>query len=314
MPLQILSQQIALNQTGLFRFSGPVAPGNYVVGSGGISLSYPNYESYQVQNIGSSLAHGMQSADTVFVTVTGDISDGQGHGIDGGNSGCTVNVVAWVGTTDSPTLAMANFPGISAGAPRTFTAPPNTRQIFTFLSGLNIQLADSEDVTSYSASTSSDFNSIDGTITISGDSQLNGVHGTVDVGVLVLTARDDGYQVFTTSCPINPPWPCSIWFSPAIDAACASLTSFGGEFTDKKVLVMAAGVHPRISPPLPVNVVEAYFAMDIIGKAGSGTSHPNVNACFIGINGPAGIEDAFVPTDHARWLRGLKRDERFPTP
>jgi hypothetical protein len=143
-----------------------------------------------------SLTHGTQDSQTIYVTVNGNMQDDNQHTADPG-SGCEVTVVAWVGTSDTPTVVMENVTGVSQSSPFNFDIPPNALQVYTFLSDFNLELSQEQGVSSWGANCAANVDPINKRITISGDAVLNGNHGTVDAGFLVLT---------DTSSPLSDPY------------------------------------------------------------------------------------------------------------
>jgi hypothetical protein len=279
MPFAFLSQRVNLNSTAYFKFDGPVGLGNYVVGSGMFSLYYPSQNTYNVRSLDMSLSHGQHDQETIYVTVTGNMQDDNHHNADP-KSGCEVWVLAWVGSSDTPTVLLENITGITAGAPYSFDIPPNATQVFTFLSGIHLSLSQEAGVTSYAAHCGANVDSINKRVTIDADATLNGVHGSVDVGLLVLTTTDPPFQVFTASEPTTGDF-VSIPFPKPIDAACSLLTSFSGNFAGQGVVLMAANASIFIDDPTPVSAVDSLFIVNIVNH-GNGTQNGQINACLVG--------------------------------
>src|SRR5215471_3125229 len=106
MPLIVQSAYVYLGQTNDFYFQGNILPGNYAVGASSCDLLYPADERYNVRRANMSLAHGQKDETSIWVTVSGAMNDDNGHACDPTLSGCEVVVMAWVGSSDTPTVMM----------------------------------------------------------------------------------------------------------------------------------------------------------------------------------------------------------------
>jgi hypothetical protein len=128
-PLAFQTQRVNLGATAYFHFSDTIGLGNYVVGSGMFSLYYPNLSAHNVRSLDLSLSHGYHDEQTIYVTVNGNMLDDSNNEADPG-SGCEVVVIAWVGSTDTPTVVMENVTGVSQASPYIFDIPPNALQVY----------------------------------------------------------------------------------------------------------------------------------------------------------------------------------------
>lgn len=280
MPLFVQSQRVSLNQTQSFSFPGAIRPGYYAVGGSMFGLYYPNLEAHNVRSLSMSLTHGQQDERTIFVTVNGSLQDDNGHSADP-RSGCYVVVMAWVGTSDTPTLNMQNLTGVSSSYSPKLQMPPNATLVATFLSGLRVELQAEQGVTSFSASSGANVDTIDGTVTITGGSMLNGTEGTVDVGLLMVTDSKAPFQVFTKSLPSDGNF-YPLDFNPAVAAAVTPLVSFGGQFCGEPVVLMCAD-SSFLDPTFPSSSIQVMWSVNIVNHD-SGTQAGSINALAVGLD------------------------------
>ena len=296
MPLAFQTQRVNLNSTAYFHFNGDICLGNYVVGGTLFSLYYPDFNAYTVRELDMSLTHGMQDAQTVYVTVTGNLEDDNHHVADP-KSGALVTVIAWVGTSDQPTLVMENVTGVAQSSPYAFDIPPNALEVYTFLAGIHLTLPEQQEISEWSASCVANVDPINKRVTISGDSLLNGVHGTVDVGFVVTTSASAPFQIITASESES-----TIPFPHPIDGVCSLLTSFGGDFSGGDVILMAADGEVFVDDPYPTSSVTAGFGVNIVNHS-HGTENGNVNATLIGLSSASRATPVALPTIRARLFR-----------
>jgi hypothetical protein len=240
MPLVVQRQQLNLGQTTTFSFPDPIPPGYYAVGLSYFGLSYTWPPSY-VRRLSVSLSHGQQDQKTVYVTFNADMVDDSGHSVDPKsiNTTCVAAVIAWTGSSDSPTLHMQNMTGVSSSNPKTVSLPTNALVAYTFLSGLDLELPQAQGVTSLSASSSANIDAVDSTISITGGSVLNGVQGTADVGLLVTTAAQVPYQL-STMASVNQQ-PGNVQFNPSVSAVVLPMISFDATGSGEGLVNVAIG-------------------------------------------------------------------------
>jgi hypothetical protein len=296
MPLAFQTQRVNLNNTALFQFSDAIGL-NYVVGATMFSLYYPNLSSHWVRSLDMSLTHGYHDAQTIYVSVNGNMQDNSNNTADPG-SGCMVTVIAWVGSTDTPTVVMENVTGVAQGSLLTMSLPSNALQVYTFLSGIHLELPTDAVVSSWAANCAANVDPINLRATISGDAQLNGTHGSIDAGVLVLTDASSPFQIITASEPTDGNF-YDIPFKHSIVSACSLLTSFSGDFYGEPVILMSADASIDIDDPPPVNSVSAGFTVDIVNHDHH-TQNGNVNACLIGLNSASSIQRPPLPSYRSR--------------
>jgi hypothetical protein len=282
MPLYVQSAIVELNQTTNFTFPGPIRPGYYAVGGSLFSLFYPKLEAYNVRRANMTLDHGQQDENSIFVTVRGAMNDDNGHAADP-RARCGVVAMAWVGSSDTPTVLMQNLTGVSSSNPHTVPMPPNAVLVFTFLAGLSVELPAEQGVSSYSAACSANVNTIDSTISITGGSMLNGVEGTVDVGLLVLTDAKAPYQMFTKTLPTDGQAQ-QLDFKEPVAAAVSPMVSFGGQFAGEPVVLMSANAFTDFYyAPFPTSSISVRWIVDIVNHD-AGTQHGSINALVVGVN------------------------------
>jgi hypothetical protein len=267
MPLYVQRAFVELNETKNFTFPGLIRPGHYAVGSSHFTFNYPD-EGY-VRSVNMSLDHGQQDENTIFVTCTGGMSDDHGLAVRGVAG---VVVMAWVGSSDTATVVMQNLTGVSSINPHIVQMPASAVLVFTFLAGLSVELPAEQGVSSYSAACSANVNTIDGTISITGGSMLNGVEGTVDAGLLVLTDAKAPYQIFTTAIPTDGQLH-QIDFKEPVAASVLPMVSFGGQFAGEPVVILSA--YTQDNQTVPASSIQAYSVVDIINRSKHGTGNVN---------------------------------------
>jgi hypothetical protein len=282
MPLIVQNKHLFLNQTATCTFPDTVLPGYYVVGISSFSLNYTYPSYYNVRRLGMSLAHGQKDQHTIFVTLSGYLQDDNGHSADI-KSQCSAVVMAWVGSAGSPTLLMQNVTGVSSSNPKTVSLPQNAVEVYAFLSGLQVELPAEQGVTSFAASTSANSNPIESTISITGGSVLNGVNGTVDVGLLVNTSATAPYQLFTQAASTGED-DLTLNFNPAIGAVATPIMSFGAKANGLPVILMNAGSTTDQSQSFPTSSIPAPYWGPTVLVSDHSTPSGNINALVVGVN------------------------------
>jgi hypothetical protein len=282
MPLFVQSAFVELNQTKIFTFPGPIRPGYYAVGGSEFNLGYPEFQAHNVRRINMSMTHGQQDQNSIYVTVRGALNDDNGHAANP-KSFCGVVAMAWVGSSDTPTVQMQNLTGVSSSYPHTVPMPANAVLVFTFLAGLSVELQAEQKVSSYSAACSANVNTVDSTISITGGSMLNGVEGTVDVGLLVLTDAKAPYQMFTKTFPSDGDWH-QIDFKEPVAAVVSPTVSFGGQLAGGPGPVLTMGVETdHQDATFPTSSIQVNWEVRIWDNSGAGTENGNTNALVIGV-------------------------------
>ena len=260
-------------------------PNHYVVGLRGVGWSYDpnsNGTAGNVRSLRMSLEHGQRDQNSIYVTVRGRMEDDHGLTSDGLTSGDVV-VIAWVGSADTPTVAMQNLTGVSSANPQNIVAPSGVVRVCTFLAGLRLELPSTQPVTSWSASCEANASMLgDGSYNITGGSRLNGVEGTVDVGVLVLTDPNAPFQILTGSS--NDDHPIQANFQPAVDQAHAVMISFSRIADGSPLRWMQIYNDTDSQTTFPANSVTMNCAVDITTKGGGFYHNGNLNALLIGLN------------------------------
>jgi hypothetical protein len=148
-------------------------------------------------------------------------------------------------------------------------------------------------VTSWAGNCAANIDPINKRVNITGDAALNGNHGSVDVGFLVLTATTAPFQIITANEPTDGNF-YNVPFQQSIMDACSLLTSFSGDFYGGPVVLMSAQAAIYINDPPPVNEVSAGFTVDIVNKD-HGTQDGNINATLIGLNSTTSVSSAALP-------------------
>jgi hypothetical protein len=187
-----------------------------------------------------------------------------------------------------------------------FDIPPNALQIYTFLSGVHTDLPQEQAISSWSANCAANVDPINKRVTITGDALLNGVHGSVDVGFLVLTATSSPFQIVTTS---GPPGDVSVPFQPSISSACSLITSFGGEFYGGPVVLMCAQAQVNIDSPPPINEVDIFLDVELLNHD-HGTQNGNMNICVLAQNSTTSITRPEFPSALTKRIRQLTQSNR----
>jgi hypothetical protein len=205
MPLYIAQVYPDLNNpTSSCSFPDVVLPGRYAVG---LCYANPCYSdvpnNHNIRRMSVSLNHGQSDDKTIYVTVNASMEDDQGHSIDQG-SDFGVIVVAWVGSADTPTLLMQNLTGVASTNSPEIPLPPNAVYVNTLLSGFSVVLPAEQGWTSLTAGTSVSVSDLTNTATITGGCQFNGVGGTVDAALIVLTDANAPFHIFTAPGQFTP--------------------------------------------------------------------------------------------------------------
>lgn len=165
---------------------------SYVYGISSFTVNYgtcDDPEPYELQRVAISIDPNMSGDDSLKLTCTATMTDA-----DGDNVGCfsiSVTVVAWLGEQDSAqgNVLLSVVKGVDTkGAPVPFDPSlgfPDQGRTIAFISGFDMQLAESEDFTSVAVSAGSSFNTsgieVTGTAALGSGTQTV---GTVDIGVV----------------------------------------------------------------------------------------------------------------------------------
>jgi hypothetical protein len=204
MPLYIAQVYPDLGSpTVSYSFPDLVLPGRYAVGLCYANIAYNDNNNHNIRRMSLSLDHGQSDDKTIYVTVNASMEDDQGHSI-APLCDFSVTIVAWVGSSDTPTLLMENITGVAPTNSPQIQMPSNAIYVNTFLSGFSVELQAEQGWTSLTAGTSVNFNTITNTATITGGCQFNGVGGTVDVGLIVQTDANAPFKVFSKSGQFTP--------------------------------------------------------------------------------------------------------------